>query len=437
MRRLAFLLPLLLAAACAPPPPSHPSCRIGPDDGAPLAAGDRGIGGTGRPAALAGGDRGIGGTGVIGVVTGFASICVNGIAVEHDSHGRPVPRDGGFGPEAPLRAGQVVVIRAAGEGAVLRAEQVAVRQEVVGPVTATRPGGLVVAGRPLAFAPALRGGQDWAPGTWIAVSGLARPDGVIEATRIDPAEPGRALLRGVVERDAAGLRIGPVRLEAGGTGGLVIGVPVVATGTWHDGRLRLDGIEPDLTLVDPLRRFGPETRRLLVEAFVGGSEGLRLGPGGAVLAADAALGLSADAALRPMAEARRLVVEATRQADGGFRAIAAMPPPAMSDGDGGPAGPGPASPMGAPPGAAPPGAAPPGAGFANPGASAGGPGGPPGIGDSGPGGGPSGGPAGGPGAGPGGGPGSGPGGGPGGGAGSGPGGGGPGGGGPGGGHGGR
>ncbi|WP_203071447.1 DUF5666 domain-containing protein [Falsiroseomonas ponticola] len=404
MRRLALAL-LLAAAACAPAPPPHPACRIGPDDGPPLAAGDRGIGGTGRPAALAGGDRGIGGTGVIGVVTGFASICVNGIAVEHDTQGQAVPRDGGFGPAAPLRAGQVVVIRAAGQGAVLRAEGVAVRQEVVGPVTALRPDGLVVAGLPIAFAPALRGGQDWAPGRWVAVSGLPRPDGVIEATRIDPAPPGRALLRGVVARDGAGLRIGPVRLEAAGAGGIALGQPLIATGAWRDGRLVLDGVEPDLTLADPLRRFGPETRRLLVEAFVaGGAGGLSLGPAGPRL--------PAGPGLPGLVEARRLVVEATREADGGFRAIALMQPPAMSAGDGGPAGPGPggaaAAPPGAGPGAAPPGTGPGGGGPGGAGRG-GGPGGAPGAagpGGAGPGGGGPG--AGGPG---GGGPGGGPGGG--------------------------
>ena len=65
---------------------------VGPDGGAPIA--ERGIGGTGGPATT--GDRasaapgpppyglghaGIGGTGMTGIVTGFASVCVDGLEV--------------------------------------------------------------------------------------------------------------------------------------------------------------------------------------------------------------------------------------------------------------------------------------------------------------------------------------------------------------------
>ena len=55
-------------------------------DVSPLFA-DRGIGGTGAPAALSAAsrtaDRGIGGTGIIGVVTGFGSIFVNGLEIQY------------------------------------------------------------------------------------------------------------------------------------------------------------------------------------------------------------------------------------------------------------------------------------------------------------------------------------------------------------------
>lgn len=41
---------------------------------------DSGIGGTGQQA-----QEGIGGTGIIGVITGFASVCVNGLEILYDT----------------------------------------------------------------------------------------------------------------------------------------------------------------------------------------------------------------------------------------------------------------------------------------------------------------------------------------------------------------
>ncbi|MBV8397362.1 MAG: hypothetical protein JOZ17_01325, partial [Acetobacteraceae bacterium] len=105
--RAAGLLAILLLAvsSCArpeahrpPTPPqsgeaTHEVCRVGPDGGpllsdrgiggtgaafkVPPAVADRGIGGTGAAFAPSNwADRGIGGTGIIGVITGFASVCL-------------------------------------------------------------------------------------------------------------------------------------------------------------------------------------------------------------------------------------------------------------------------------------------------------------------------------------------------------------------------
>lgn len=124
-----FAALLLLVAACAdraaPPARPIPSpaagtaiCRIGPDGGPPagtaqeVASDDRGIGGTGIQLASAeDDDRGIGGTGIVGVVTGFASICVNGLHVGYDP-ALPVAFGEVMAPPAALRVGQVVAISA-------------------------------------------------------------------------------------------------------------------------------------------------------------------------------------------------------------------------------------------------------------------------------------------------------------------------------------
>src|ERR1700760_2738588 len=92
MKRLASLLLLAALATCAGPTPEplgdvavlQPgmACRVDPSGGPTLA--ERGIGGPGQPARSLVAERGIGGTGIVGVVTGFASVCVDGLEVRVD-----------------------------------------------------------------------------------------------------------------------------------------------------------------------------------------------------------------------------------------------------------------------------------------------------------------------------------------------------------------
>ncbi len=131
------------------------TCRVGPDGGPAVA--DRGIGGTGEPKRRVA-DRGIGGTGIIGVITGFGSVCVNGFEVAYDP-AVPVSVDGRPDGADILRVGQLAAIEASGgTGAMLHARRLAVRHEVVGPVEAA-PGGtgaLRVAGRSSPCRPACK-----------------------------------------------------------------------------------------------------------------------------------------------------------------------------------------------------------------------------------------------------------------------------------------
>ncbi len=149
------------------PPPAV--CRIGPDGGRPVA--DRGIGGTGAPPVQVA-DRGIGGTGIIGVITGFASVCVAGEEVAlppgvlrpdrrgPGGAGRPARRAGGGARWRPGRPGRVAGPR------------IAVRHVVVGPVDAVGPGTMTVAGQMVAVAGSTGGAVAATPGQWVAVSGL-------------------------------------------------------------------------------------------------------------------------------------------------------------------------------------------------------------------------------------------------------------------------
>jgi hypothetical protein len=92
-----------------------------------------GVGGTGISARDAGG---IGGTGIVGVITGFGSVCVNGLEVGYDASSR-VETDGEPSEAERLAVGQVVVIDAERRGDELWAEQIAVRNTAVGPIAAS------------------------------------------------------------------------------------------------------------------------------------------------------------------------------------------------------------------------------------------------------------------------------------------------------------
>jgi hypothetical protein len=173
-----------------------------------------GIGGTG----IDGG--GIGGTGqraeaevgVLGVVTGFASICVNGIEVHYDAK-TPVSLNGDPSSASALGIGQVVSVRAVGAGTQARAQSIEIIDAVVGRINAVEGTGtlLQVNGQRVridsstVLTPGLTRSQLAAAqvGDTIRVSGLRDADGSIVATRIEAAAPAARAL--VAEAAAPGL----------------------------------------------------------------------------------------------------------------------------------------------------------------------------------------------------------------------------------------
>ncbi|WP_426956351.1 DUF5666 domain-containing protein [Muricoccus radiodurans] len=345
MRRLLSPLLAALLAGCAasvprPPDTAVPAglCRIGPDDGPPVpvmaASADRGIGGTGQ-IAEAEGDRGIGGTGIVGVVTGFASICVNGLHVAYDPDLPVVFADRAAGPEA-LRAGQVVVLEASGAEGALRARRVAVRHEVSGVVEAVDEGALVVAGQRVVLGTGVRGRTDPRVGEAVEVSGLRAPDGSVIATRIDgrPAA-GVTTVYGTLTRRDGAPRIGRLTVRTAPGVPLPPDGAVVATGRVADGVLVVTSVMPDPLSRDPTALFGPGVGRILVEGFAGVGGGLLTLGSGLTVPAPAGV---ADPVRRGVVEFRR---DAARGlVPSGLRDAAGIPRAGFAEGPGaaGPAG---------------------------------------------------------------------------------------------------
>jgi uncharacterized protein DUF5666 len=160
-----------------------------------------GIGGTGiDPGGIGGtGQRADAELGVLGVITGFASICVNGIEVHFDA-ATPVALNGEPASAAALGVGQVVAVRALGSGTQARAQAIDIVDAAVGPLSAVESGGelLQVQGQRVRVGTAtvFGGGLSRAQlaaaqlGETIRISGLRDAEGTIVATRVEPAEPG-------------------------------------------------------------------------------------------------------------------------------------------------------------------------------------------------------------------------------------------------------
>jgi hypothetical protein len=296
------------AATGAPESPpvsaTGPACRIGPNGGPPpdtvppaprhpRATADRGIGGTGAPTIagvtgvdrIAGAtgvhtisastatsgnvtaDRGIGGTGIVGVITGFASICVDGLEVAYD-RAAPVDIDGTRIDSSWLRVGQVVAIEAtetASAAPVARA--ISVRVEVTGRIERIElaSGLLRIGGQPVLVNAGIPGADRFTLGDWVAVSGLRRTDGTIVASRLDATPAGRLTARGQVTQQDGGLRLGALPLPAGSARP---GDWVRASGLYTGGQPKVLSVAADTVCPDPAHCFPGAVGHVIVQAFV-------------------------------------------------------------------------------------------------------------------------------------------------------------------------
>jgi ubiquitin len=223
-----------------------------------------GIGGTGRSGT--GGDGGIGGTGIVGTITGFASICVNGVEVHYDDK-VPVSENGRASTVGVLAVGQVVALEAGPGRLGLTAKRIEVIHALEGPVTKNEAGRLEVMGAIVMPADAaLRGSiEPLKAGQWVQVNGHRDESGRWVATRVVSIEARReATVLGAAE---AADRIGGVPVAGVAAGNL--GDTRLLRGEWktggEDGGGRLRVRE---TLVAPASAMLSRADRVIVEIRV-------------------------------------------------------------------------------------------------------------------------------------------------------------------------
>jgi hypothetical protein len=162
---------------------------------------DFGIGGTGIMLAD---NNGLGGTGIIGEITGFGSIFVNGIEVELNektlvSVNNQVVRQHDF------KIGEVVEILSRDKRKYTHAIQINVRHEVIGPVTSINKelAQVTVLGQIVKIKPDM----EINIGDQVAVSGFKSPDGQIHATLLTRTGKEKVLLRGNLHKSKSGLKM--------------------------------------------------------------------------------------------------------------------------------------------------------------------------------------------------------------------------------------
>ena len=215
-----------------------------------LSSGDgSGSGGTGISLGnLSGGDgSGSGGTGytveVEGVITGFASICVNGLEL-HYLPTTPVTIYGDTASSKDLKVGQVVRALAHGQGDQLALQRIRVSHLLIAQVQKLEPGNLRAQGRNISLGPDAVLPSGLIPGVKVAVSGFVGAHGYSVATRLDVVPDDTPdSLTGEVQRNAQGeLTVDGVPL-VGNLARLEPGEIVRAEGLYAEGRMQITRFE--------------------------------------------------------------------------------------------------------------------------------------------------------------------------------------------------
>jgi hypothetical protein len=244
---LALSPPLLAANPCQGGGAFSPQDGSGSGGTGLSAMSGSGSGGTGQVARREDGS-GVGGTGetveVEGVVTGFASICVNGLEL-HYAANTPISIDGRNASSRELAVGQVVRAQAFGRGNQLQAQRVQIRHLLVAPLQSRAPDQLQAMGQRIVLSPGTQLAPTLQPGTQVAVSGFVAGNGQIVATRIDTSAPGSDSLSGEITRNARGqLTLNGVLLHGRGVG-LKPGERARVEGRFEHGGLQVERVERD------------------------------------------------------------------------------------------------------------------------------------------------------------------------------------------------
>ena len=234
-----------------------------------------GIGGTG----IVVNDGGIGGTGIIGIITGLASICVNGIELYYGNN-TLVSVDGRLSTIRDLAVGQVIAARSLETGHQLTAQSIAIIHAAVGPISLfnTELREMRLLGQIIQVDPSRDHGNfsNLEAGDWVQVSGHRLSNGTIVASRIEIILPlAEARINGYVTQiDAQGFEVNGTRINHDANLlpiGIAQGMEVLVAGHWDGVSLNARHIQ-----TEPTRLSIGNVEHLVIEGYVHATTGKEL-----------------------------------------------------------------------------------------------------------------------------------------------------------------
>ncbi len=212
------------------------------------------------------GESGIGGTGIVGVISGFGSICVNGIEIHYDSK-IPIVEDGVLTDFNRLALGQTVSILATSITQNYYAKEIHVLHEVQGVVESvdSNNGVFNVLGQTVHLPENLL--DKITVGDNVVISGNRLTDGSIEAARVEKHDViNHVSLIGTLEVDnsSGNFRIGNQSIEfPKNHTDVKIGDEVRIQGILNDKILRVEKLEQN-----PRWSFPARVEQLLLQGYV-------------------------------------------------------------------------------------------------------------------------------------------------------------------------
>jgi uncharacterized protein DUF5666 len=254
-----------------------------------------GIGGTGKPIQKNGSrnfgpgfisNNGIGGTGqpvqqagfVIGTITGFGSICVNGIEIHYTSS-TPVQRDGQHvNPENSFAIGQVIAANVSGLGNEVTANNMHILHAASGPVSmiSIERGEIELLGQKVRLdfdANRLNKLNTIQVGDYVDISGLRGPNGNIIASRIDEVatHPTTVSVRGPISSiSAKGFDIQGIKVNTPLPSGLSVGQEIHVSG-----QVDTNGFKADNITLSQDRQLSAEVGGLIsIEGYIDSTKSL-------------------------------------------------------------------------------------------------------------------------------------------------------------------
>ncbi|SEM79087.1 DUF5666 domain-containing protein [Nitrosomonas marina] len=209
----------------------------------------------------------IGGTGIIGVITGFASICVNDIEIHYNKH-TPVTMDGLAFSISKLETGQMVVIRAENSNDKTKAQLIAIYHAVVGPVGHIDPTSREIRVLNQTIQLQAHHRLEQLSEKWVRVSGSRLASGKIIATHIQPIQPMKhSIINGRITQINPGeIIIEGTRVQFSPESwphGLSKGMEISVDGTW-DGT----SIHAQTVHVEPTRQILGDVQQIVMEGYV-------------------------------------------------------------------------------------------------------------------------------------------------------------------------